>query len=387
VRKLIPSGSSGRRAVGLAAAAVVVGGAAATWLASSAHATTPGPMLLATTTAVTGTTQLTSEKSGAVLKVGVSVTAGGGSKAPTGDVVVSAGSDNCTASVHGANGGTVSTGSCDIYGLSTGTVSVTAAYKGAGDWSASSTASGTSVTLNGAPAITSGAPPTTTSVGASYTFTFTASGTPAATFTLDGPKWLTINSTSGAVSGTVPSGIKSFKYSVTATNSAGTATGGPYKVTVSQNASATDVVASLSCSKSVNINGSGKCSLTVENDGSATAYAVTAQVKLPSQLRADCGQTEGWFGNGGTCKGTVSWKISSLAAGASKVEKLTFTANQGGYSSSYGKTHSTDKVTVKGSATTDAQSASISSTTVTIHAKKRSSGSGSGSGGGIGWLW
>jgi hypothetical protein len=339
-------------------------------------------MLIATKTAVTGTTQLASDKSGAVLKVGVSVTAEGGSTPPTGEVVVSAGSDSCNAWVHGASGGTVSTGTCDIYGLSTGTVSVTAAYKGASDWSDSSTADGTSVTLNDGPAITSSTPPEKTSVGASYTFTFTASGTPAPTFTLDAPKWLTIDGTSGVVSGTVPSGISKFTYSVTATNSEGKATAGPYTVAVSPNASTTDVVASLSCSKSVNIDGSGKCSLTVTNNGSATAYDATAQIKLPWQLKASCGQTEGWFGNGGTCKSNVTWKIKSLAAGASQVEKLTFSVNQGGYSSGYGKSHKAENVTVKGTATTDSQSASTSSTTVTIHPKKSNGGSGIG-----GWLW
>jgi len=65
------------------------------------------------------------------------------------------------------------------------------------------------------------APPTTATVGKSYAYTFSAQGTPVATYALNtaAPTWLSINSTTGALTGTPPSGTKSFTYSVIASNS------------------------------------------------------------------------------------------------------------------------------------------------------------------------
>jgi hypothetical protein len=78
------------------------------------------------------------------------------------------------------------------------------------------------------------APPTTATVGKSYTYTFSANGTPAPTYSLStgAPTWLSINSTTGVLKGTPPSGTKTFTYSVIATNSAGKATAGSFTVKV-----------------------------------------------------------------------------------------------------------------------------------------------------------
>ncbi len=87
-----------------------------------------------------------------------------------------------------------------------------------------------------APVITSAAPPTSTVTGTAYGFTFTASGNPAPTFALatGAPAWLSINSTTGVLSGTVPAGITTFTYSVVASNGVTpTATAGPFTVAVS----------------------------------------------------------------------------------------------------------------------------------------------------------
>jgi hypothetical protein len=152
-------------------------------------------------------------------------------------------------------------------------------------------------------------------------------------------------------------------------------------VTLTSSTSPTDVVSSLSCSKSVNIGGSGNCALTVTNDGSSTAAGVTAGIKLPSALSVrSCGRGGGWgwlTGRGGGCSvkgGTTSWNVGSLAAGAAKTEKLSFTANQGGYGSGYGHSHRWNSVTVKGAATTSSQSPSASKATVVIHPRS-------------GWFW
>ena len=78
-------------------------------------------------------------------------------------------------------------------------------------------------------------PPTTATVGHVYTYTFSANGTPTPTYSLStaAPTWLSINSTTGVLQGTPPSGTKTFSYSVIATNSAGKATAGSFKVQVS----------------------------------------------------------------------------------------------------------------------------------------------------------
>lgn len=77
-------------------------------------------------------------------------------------------------------------------------------------------------------------PPATAVAGRPYGYTFKASGTPAPTYKLSTGSWawLHLNATSGAVSGTVPAGIASFKYTVTAANAAGTATAGPFTVQI-----------------------------------------------------------------------------------------------------------------------------------------------------------
>ncbi|WP_169739988.1 IPT/TIG domain-containing protein [Actinospica robiniae] len=77
-------------------------------------------------------------------------------------------------------------------------------------------------------------PPTVTASGWQYTYGFTDNGVPAPTFTLsaDAPSWLSIDAGSGRVTGTVPDGISSFTYSVTATNPSGSSTAGPFTVTI-----------------------------------------------------------------------------------------------------------------------------------------------------------
>ena len=86
-----------------------------------------------------------------------------------------------------------------------------------------------------APMYTTDTPPLTATGGTSYSYTFIATGTPAPTYAFNtaAPTWLTINSTTGAVSGTVPTGTTSFTYAVIASN--GTlpnATAGPFTVVV-----------------------------------------------------------------------------------------------------------------------------------------------------------
>jgi hypothetical protein len=88
-----------------------------------------------------------------------------------------------------------------------------------------------------APAFTVDTPPTAAVVGPAYSYTFTATGDPAPTYSLaDSPSWLSISVTTGAVTGTPPSGTASFSYEVFAANTAGkTEAGtGPFSVKVTQ---------------------------------------------------------------------------------------------------------------------------------------------------------
>jgi hypothetical protein len=148
---------------------------------------------------------------------------GGGS----GDPVVfsvdpSSGSGVCT--VSGTNGGTVSyaaAGSCVIDANQAGNASYTAA-----------TQVQQTITVNQAPAFVKDKPPPTAVAGRPYDYTFEASGTPAPAYALasGAPLWLSVNASTGEVTGTPPAGTTSFSYAVTATNAAGTATAGPFTV-------------------------------------------------------------------------------------------------------------------------------------------------------------
>lgn len=69
-----------------------------------------------------------------------------------------------------------------------------------------------------------------------YSYGFSATGYPAPTYSLaaGAPTWLTVNPSTGAVSGVIPAGATTFTYSVIASNGVGTpATAGPFKVTTS----------------------------------------------------------------------------------------------------------------------------------------------------------
>lgn len=83
------------------------------------------------------------------------------------------------------------------------------------------------------PVFTAADPPLVAAPGANEQYAFETSGYPAAAYSLTGaPGWLSINAGSGQLSGAVPTGIKSFSYSVRAANTAGSAVEGPIAVTV-----------------------------------------------------------------------------------------------------------------------------------------------------------
>ena len=178
------------------------------------------------------------------------------------------------------------------------------------------------ITVNQAPAFILDSPPTTTGGLAGqndYGYTFAAAGSPAVTYALAGaPSWLQINSATGAVTGTVPAGTSSFTYSVTASNTAGTATAGPFTVKAAIGllpGLTADVAISMKCPASLTAGATGTCTLTVSNLGPATASQVEAAVLLPDQLsEVSCSSGCTQAANGLA----VTWPGGSLTQGLGK---------------------------------------------------------------------
>ena len=90
------------------------------------------------------------------------------------------------------------------------------------------------VTRDTPPVFVRQTPPITAAAGHAYQYAFSASGSPPPAYALATGSWawLHVNTATGEVSGTVPVGITSFSYTVTASNTAGTATAGPFAARV-----------------------------------------------------------------------------------------------------------------------------------------------------------
>ena len=244
--------------------------------------------------------------------------AGGGSGNPVVfSVDPSSGTGVCT--VSGTNGSTVNytaAGSCVI----------DANQAGNAGYSPAPQATGT-ITVNEAPAFVIDSPPTTATAGQLYDYTFTASGTPAPTYALSpgAPSWLSVNTSTSEVSGTPPVGTTTFSYSVTATNPVGTATAGPFTITVTNSAASADLSAALSCPASLTVGGTGTCTLTVANNGPAAASKVIAALALPAALsQVSC--SSGCIRHANV----DAWTLTSLASGASAKFSVTVKASRAG---------------------------------------------------------
>jgi uncharacterized repeat protein (TIGR01451 family) len=226
------------------------------------------------------------------------------------------------------------TGVCNVSGTNGDTVNYTAAgscvidanQAGSLDYSAAPTVTVT-ITVNQAPAFVIDSPPLGAVAGQAYAYTFEASGTPAPTYALasGAPSWLSVNTSTGEVTGTPPAGTTSFSYAVTATNVAGTATAGPFTVTVAKPSTNADISAALACPASMTVGGTGACTLTVANAGPATASKVIAGVLLPAALSevsctAGCARHANVF----------TWSLASLASGASATFAITVKASAAG---------------------------------------------------------
>jgi sugar lactone lactonase YvrE len=112
-------------------------------------------------------------------------------------------------------------------GVSTFTVSAANVF-------GSVTSASISITVQSVPAFTADSPASSVSEGVSYSYTFTASGSPAPTFSVSAgslPTGLSLNSSTGVLSGT-PSATGSFTFTVGATNAAGGASSGSITMAV-----------------------------------------------------------------------------------------------------------------------------------------------------------
>lgn len=221
-------------------------------------------------------------------------------------------------------------GVCSVSGdtvdyLAAGTCVIDANQAGDAEYAAAAQAQG-SISVLQAPAFLVDSAPLSVTAGTRYSYQFDATGTPAPSYALGGgaPSWLSVSST-GLVSGTPPTGTKTFTYSVTAANAAGSATAGPFTVTVSAAVTKADVSVSLTCPSGLTVGASGKCTLTVTNAGPAPAADVVAGAAVPALLKvtacsAGCTQLGGVLG----------WSLGTLAAGQSATLTITVTAGHAG---------------------------------------------------------
>ena len=236
-------------------------------------------------------------------------------------VVFSVGSSSgpgvCT--VSGANGTTVNF-------TAAGTCVIDANQAGNADYTPAPQVSQT-ITVNQEPAFVLDSPPLTAVAGQTYSYTFAASGTPAPTYALTSgaPSWLSINASTGMLTGTPPSGTASFSYTVTVSNAVGAATAGPFTVTVTAASASADLTAALSCPASMTIGAIGTCTLTVANSGPATASKLAAAVLLPAAL-SEVSCTSGCVRHGSV----FTWTLTSLASGASSKFAIAVKASKTG---------------------------------------------------------
>jgi hypothetical protein len=329
MHKLI--GAACRRTAGVTAGVILTGGVVGGVLLTPGTAFAAAPD---TTTAVTASQ--TPSFHGTTLNVGVSVTATSGTAAPTGSVVVTGAAGGCTANLV-AGASTTSTGSCSIADLPDGTYTLKGTYA---DSSATFNGSSGTDTVTIAPATFApvfdvASPPLSATSGQDYSYTFHAKGSPAPTYTMSGGSgWLHVDSNSGTVWGTVPSGADSFGFSVTATNSAGSVTTDWFTVNVDHGYGHghghghANLDTYLSCTSPVFTGHQGSCTLWVSNHGYSSASDVSAQIALPEQLRADyCGY---FFYYGCRIFGNTAYEnLGTLYPGQTKSLTVVFTARNG----------------------------------------------------------
>jgi hypothetical protein len=318
--------AASRRTAGVAAGVILAGGLAGVFVTpGTAYAADP----IGTTTTITSATP-TSTWFGTTLNVQVSVAPASGTTAPSGTVDVSGASGGCSATLSPSGSNGLSVGGCDIRHLPDGTYTLTATYEGSlPGFSQSPPSAPYPVKVGSAPMFDAYWPPLTATAGQGYSYTFHARGSGPISYTLTtSATWLHINSWNGTVWGTVPYWVKSFSYSVTASNSLGSQTVGPFTVWVKHGY--VDINTYLGCPSYVLTGHKGSCTLWVTNSGSASAPNVTAQIALPWQLRADfCGSFYPWNWGCSISGNTAYENLGTLYPGQTRQLTVVFTAKTG----------------------------------------------------------
>ena len=292
----------------------------------------------------------TTTTSGATVTYSATVTAAVGT--PTGTVSFTAGATHlCTGTVVSAKAG------CKSTAAPTGKDTVTATYSGDSNFTGNSGT--TTLTVNSAPHFTADTPPTKATVGKPYSYPFAASGYPVPTFSLaTKPSWLSINMTTGVVSGTPPVATTSFSFKVLATNGiTPAASAGPFTVTVyTLPATPTGITATA-----------GVTSATVHwtepaTGGTATSFTVHS---TPSVTPV-------------TAPGTAtSAKVSGLVAGTSYTFTVT-AVNKGGTSTTSASSNAVVPTSVAPQGTKSSSGTNPSATTTKSPVTVKASSSGSG---------
>ena len=243
----------------------------------------------------------------------VTLTATGGGSGNPVMLIIDPSTNPAVCNLSGANGTTVSftaVGNCIIDANQQGSTSPPYDYMPAQPVQGL-------ITVGIAPTFVQADPPLSAEPQSEYNYAFVASGIPAPTYALGpgAPSWLSINPSTGLVTGTVPavSGYSSgapaptYSYTVTATNKYGTATSSRYVVLpAAPAAGAVAAVASgLSCYEET-------CTLTVTNSGPATQVVVSEV--LPAALSPSgqiCPNSWGCFSEANT----ISWSLGAMAPG------------------------------------------------------------------------
>ena len=358
----------GRRSAGVAAGVILTGGMVGGVLLTASPASA----------AETTVTTVSASAQGSTINVHASVSPSGGG----GSISVSGAGAGCSIQVGGGGmggpgfGGGGGPGGCQITGVTPGPYTLTATYSPADMTDYSGSSASASVTVAGsqnnnppnnnppqqngnAPQFTADSPPSSVS-GSSYSYQFSASNSPS--YQLVGaPSWLSINN--GMVLGNIPNGTNSFSFSVYAWNQWGHHTVGPFWVYFHQhqnynhhnyfNYAETNLSTSLYCTSPVYNGGSGSCTLRVSNSnqnffwgpgqynnnnfgpynnnfGQDFASDITAQISLPSQLKAEyCGYSYSYY-NGCHIYGNTAYEnIGNLYPGHSTSLTVHFRVQSG----------------------------------------------------------
>lgn len=138
------------------------------------------------------------------------------------------------------------------------------------------------------------------------------------------PAGLSVDTSTGAITGT-PTTAGTYHVTISATDNGGTTGTASFTWTIRAPRGKADIAAKLSCPRSLVREGTGTCTLTVSNNGPATAGTVVAQVALLASL------TETTCSTGCARHGDViSWSQPYLAAGASVQDTTTVKATGAG---------------------------------------------------------